>query len=159
MYDKTNAPRNVVAAFASRWEHVRRHVAATFRGDKSLRVYRSGDNLLGETLRGDKSLRVCWWIHVQIFVLAGNKSHRFSLFGTMGRGREKIDTFLVFPSRGRSWRFKDLFCFYPSWITFINEFFKIIFRARRIRHLLLRPWKEQRNMLKIWQSSKKKIIL
>ena len=31
--------------------------------------------------------------------------------GTMGRGREKIDTFLVFPSRGRSWRFKDLFIF------------------------------------------------
>ena len=80
MYDKTNAPRNVVAAFALRWEHVRRHVAATFRGDKSLRVYRSGDNLLGATLRGDKSLRVCWWIHVQIFVLAGNKSHKFSLF-------------------------------------------------------------------------------
>ena len=80
MYDKTNAPRNVVAAFASRWEHVRRHVAATFRGDKSLRVYRSGDNLLGATLRGDKSLHVCWFIHVQIFVLAGNKSHKFSLF-------------------------------------------------------------------------------
>ena len=37
-------------------------------------------------------------------------------------------------------------------------FVKIIFRARRIRLSLLIPWKEQRNMLKIWQSSKEIIV-
>ena len=35
---------------------------------------------------------------------------------------------------------------------------KIIFRARRIHLSLLIPWKEQRNMLKIWQSSKEIIV-
>ena len=42
----------------------------------------------------------------------------------MGRGREKIDTFLIFPSRGRSWRFKDLFCFVLLELHVLTNFFK-----------------------------------
>ena len=53
--------------------HTRRQVAATRRGDRSLHVYWSGDQLQqqGEaTRRSDKSLRVYWRIFVKIFVSA-----------------------------------------------------------------------------------------
>ena len=48
-------------------------VAATRRGDRSLHLFRSDDQLqqhVAATRRSDKSLRVCWRIFVKIFLSA-----------------------------------------------------------------------------------------
>ena len=37
---------------------------------------------------------------------------------------KKIDTFLVFPSRGSSWRFKDIFCFILLELHVLTSFLK-----------------------------------
>ena len=64
----------------SRSVHTRRQVAATRRSDRSLHVYRSGDELQqqGEaTRRSEKSLCVCWRIFVKNIFVSATEFCRF----------------------------------------------------------------------------------
>ena len=73
-------------------------------------------------------------------------------------GKGKNRNYLQFPIESNR-KLKILkFISFISFLEILRVLTSFFFRARRIHLSLLIPWKEQRNMLKIWQSSKEIIV-